>query len=85
MVWLSYSGLALLLDVSLKSLLLALLAGGVLVMLRVGNTNVQHRVWTCVLLAMLLLPLVVPLTPGVPLPAWLVPVWRAGGIRWKTS
>ena len=67
------SWLLLLIDVSVKSLFLAAVAWVMLAMLRVKNSNVRHRVWSAVLCAMLLLPLLVPVTPTIPLPGWLIP------------
>ncbi len=62
-------------DVSIKAVLLAALAGGGLAVFRIRSSNVRHRVWTAVLVAMVLLPLLVQVTPAVPLPAWMVPAW----------
>ena len=67
------SGFELLLDVSIKSVLLAAIASLALWALRVRNPNIRHRVWTAVLMGMLVLPLLVPLTPTVPLPSWMLP------------
>ncbi|MHC4405315.1 MAG: M56 family metallopeptidase, partial [Planctomycetota bacterium] len=74
-LWLSSAWLVLLIDVSVKALLLAALAGAVLLVLRVRNTNVQHRVWAAVLVGMLVLPLLVPVTPSVRVPARLLPAF----------
>ncbi len=71
MLSLSNTWLALLLDVSLKSLLLALVAGAALVVLRVRNANIRHCVWTGVLLGMIALPALTTVVPGLPLPASL--------------
>ncbi len=65
----SNTWLALLIDVSVKSLLLALVAGAVLVVLRVRNTDVRHRVWTGVLLGMIVLPVLTMIVPRLPVPA----------------
>src|SRR3954466_13240324 len=59
--------LGLLLDVSLKAALLAGVAGVLILVLRIRDANVQHRVWTMVLGSMLALPLLVNVTPGVPI------------------
>ena len=64
--------LVLLLDVSVKSIVLATLASLWLWCFRVRNANLQHRVWTAVLLGMLTLPVLVPITPEIPLPGWLM-------------
>ena len=71
MLQLSQAWVALIVDVSLKSLLLAVAAGLVMAVLRIRNINLRHRVWTSVLLSMLCLPIIVPMTPGVPLPRWM--------------
>ncbi len=60
--------LALLLDVSIKAALLALIASGLLFVLRVRNANLQHRVWSAALVAMLALPLLIGVVPQVPVP-----------------
>ncbi len=73
MLWFDQSWLVALVDVSVKSVLLASLAAVALTLFRVRNTNVRHRVWTAVLVGMLTLPLLVPVTPTIPLPAWLTP------------
>ena len=73
MLWLEQSWFLLLVDVSVKSLALALIAWIALSVLRVQNANVRHRVWFAVLLAMVALPLLVPVTPSVPIPAWMMP------------
>ena len=63
--------LVLIVDVSIKSLLVAGVAGLALVVLRLRDTNLRHRVWTAVLLGMLAMPALVYVTPAVPLPGWL--------------
>ena len=77
MVQLSLSWLAIAVDVSVKSLLLAALAGLSIAVLRVRDTNVRHRVWTAVLAGMLAMPLLVLVTPTVPLPGWMTFSWQA--------
>jgi hypothetical protein len=67
------SCLALIVDVSLKSALLAAIAAFGLWILRVRNSAVRHRVWTLVLFGMLALPLLVQLTPGINVPPAVVP------------
>ena len=52
-------------DVSLKVALLAGIASVVLLVFRVRNPNLQHRVWLAVLLGMLVLPFMVGRTPGI--------------------
>ena len=67
--------LLLLVDVSLKTTLLAMLAAAGLALFRVTNLDVRHRVWTAVLLGMLAMPLVVNAVPGLSIPvpglAWI--------------
>ena len=67
--------LLLLVDVSLKATLLAALASVGLTLFRVRNSHVRHRVWTAVLLGMLVMPLLVKIVPGLSIPvpglAWI--------------
>ncbi len=67
----------LLVDISLKAILLAALAGAGTWLLRVRATSVQHRMWTAVLVGMLIMPLLVTWTPAVPLPTWAYPDLRS--------
>src|SRR5437764_10366148 len=60
------------LDASLKAVLLALLAAGVLRLLRIEDSNLRHRVWTGVLIGMLVLPVLTPIVPALQLPLPLV-------------
>ncbi len=60
--------LSALLTVSFKAILLALMAALCLASLRIRDSNVHHRVWTIVLLGMLVLPVL-----GNALPAFLIP------------
>jgi len=60
--------LSALLVVSLKAVVLAIVAGIFLHGLRIRDSNLRHRVWTAVLLAMLLLPALAWVTPSVPFP-----------------
>src|SRR5450432_3072634 len=69
---LAQAWLVLIIDISIKSMLLAGVAGLALFTLRLRDTNLQHRVWTAVLLGMLAMPALVYVTPAVPLPARLV-------------
>lgn len=71
---LAQAWLALIVDISIKSMLLAAAAGLAIVLLRLRDTNVRHRVWTVVLLGMLAMPALVCVTPAVPLPAWLIEI-----------
>ena len=66
-----HAWLGLVIDVSLKSLALAAVAGVALLALRARDTNLRHRVWTAVLLGMLAMPALVRLTPAIPLPGWI--------------
>ncbi|HEX3602433.1 MAG TPA: M56 family metallopeptidase, partial [Lacipirellulaceae bacterium] len=52
-------------DVSLKALLLACVAGAALLVFRVRNANLRHRVWLAVLTGMLVLPFCVGRIPGL--------------------
>ena len=64
----------LLLDVSVRVVVLAGLVAGVLTLLRVQGNGVLHAAWTTVLVAMLLMPVLPSLVPTVMLSAqeWLV-------------
>jgi beta-lactamase regulating signal transducer with metallopeptidase domain/uncharacterized GH25 family protein len=62
-----------LLDVSIKAALLALAAWVGMAACRVRSSTVRHRVWFLALVGMLLLPALVNVLPGVPLPGWLYP------------
>ncbi|MFV0445216.1 MAG: M56 family metallopeptidase, partial [Planctomycetaceae bacterium] len=69
------------LDASIKAGLIALVAALVLRLLRVGDSNVRHRVWTGVLLGMLALPALSQVMPALRLPfaidlGWLVTRWE---------
>jgi beta-lactamase regulating signal transducer with metallopeptidase domain len=66
-------GVALVIEVSWKAALLAAIAAVGLKVLRVRNKVAQHRVWTAVLMGMIALPLLVQITPGLELPAWIHP------------
>ena len=81
MLWFEQSWLLLLVDVSVKSLALALMAWFALAALRVKNANVRHRVWSAVLLAMVALPLLVPVTPSVPIPTWMMPQFSIASVE----
>ena len=63
-----------LLDVSIKAALLAAAPWAGTAACRVQSSTVKHRVCFLVLLGMLLLPALVNLLPGVPLPGWLYPI-----------
>ncbi len=69
------TSLSALLVVSLKAILLALLAAIWLVALRIRDSNVHHRVWTAILLAMLFLPALESVTPSLPLPTTTAPLF----------
>src|SRR5262245_5661417 len=68
---LAQAWLSLIIDISIKSILLAGVAALVLLALRLRDTNLRHRVWTAVLVGMLAMPALVYITPAVPLPSWL--------------
>src|SRR5262245_13684756 len=65
---LSLQWLVLALDTSIKAALLALLAAAALRAMKLGDSNVRHRVWTGVLLGMLLLPVLARMIPALRLP-----------------
>ncbi len=82
--------LGLLIDVSLKSLLLAIVAGAGLLLFRVHSSTVRHRVWMIVLVGMIAMPLLAPVAPDLRLPIWLrlqshapiaAPAYHRGGTR----
>jgi len=64
-----HDSLRLLLDVSLRSIVLALLAAGLLRLFRVTDHNARHRVWSLVLAAMFFLPLFQFVSPVIRVPA----------------
>ena len=78
------TSLSALLVVSLKAILLALLAAICLVGLRVRDSNVRHRVWTAILVAMLFLPALESVTPSLPLPTTLAPLLSVGTLFDRT-
>ena len=63
------------LDVSVKALMLALVAALVLKLTRIANPNLRHRVWTGILLAMLALPVLSQLLPSLRLPFAIDTSW----------
>ena len=67
----SQAWLVFMVDVSLKALLLFAATGLCLLALRLRDTNLRHRVWTAVLVGMLAMPLLVGVTPAIPLPSWM--------------
>ena len=67
----AHDWLGLIVDISIKSLGLAVVAGLALFVLRVRDTNLRHRVWTAVLFGMLAMPALVFVTPAIPLPRWM--------------
>ena len=67
----SCDALRLLVDVSVKAVLLCGVVGLGVWIFRVRNDNVRHRLWTSALVGMLVLPVLVGATPRVPLPGWL--------------
>jgi beta-lactamase regulating signal transducer with metallopeptidase domain len=71
--------LLLLVDVSLKAMLLAVLAGGGLALFRVSNTHVRHRVWSAMLLGMLVMPLLVQIVPGLSIPVPVLAIISESG------
>src|SRR3954454_17815306 len=68
MFGLSIALLVFALDTSLKAAVVALAAAALMKLLRLGGSNLRHRVWTGVLAGMLLLPLLTPIVPALQLP-----------------
>src|SRR3954452_9700483 len=68
MFGLSIALLVFVLDTSLKAVVVALAAAALMKLLRLGDSNLRHRVWTGVLAGMLLLPLLTPVVPALRLP-----------------
>src|SRR5690242_2537435 len=68
MLGLSIALLVFVLDTSLKAVVVALAAAALMKLLRLGDSNLRHRVWTGVLAGMLLLPLLTPIVPALQLP-----------------
>ncbi len=73
--------IGLLVDVSLKSVVLAVVAGAGMAVFRVRNSSIRHRVWTAVLAGMLVMPLLAAWAPGVRLPAWAYPDLHAVSVQ----
>ena len=71
MLLISQNWLSLVVDASVKSLLLMVLAACLLRVFRVRDTNLRHRVWMTVMIGMLLMPAVVRLTPSLPISMWM--------------
>ena len=59
--WFSFA-----LDISTKSLLLAVAVWVFIKLANIRDASVRHRIWSCVLLAMLTLPLLTSLLPTIP-------------------
>src|SRR5947209_8126680 len=68
MFGLSIALLVFVLDTSLKAVVVALAAAALMKLLRLGDSNLRHRVWTGVLAGMLFLPLLTPIVPALQLP-----------------
>src|SRR5258707_13253525 len=60
--------LGLLADVSIRASVAALLVGGSLAAVRVRSSALRHASWTAVLLAMLLMPALIPVVPVIAIP-----------------
>lgn len=75
---LSIAWLTLVVDVVVKTTLLWMVAWILLKLLRIRDSNVQHRVWAGVLGGMLFLPLLAAALPSVQLPLPIGPNWWAG-------
>jgi hypothetical protein len=69
-----------LLDVSIKAALLAAAVWLAVAVCRVQSSTVRHRVWLLVAGGMLLLPGLVNVVPGVPLPDWLYPTLQLAAV-----
>jgi beta-lactamase regulating signal transducer with metallopeptidase domain len=65
---LALPGAAFLLDVLAKSVVLLLAAGLVTLFLRRSAAATRHLIWLCALVALLLLPVLSPVVPGIPVP-----------------
>ncbi|MCA9152287.1 MAG: M56 family metallopeptidase, partial [Planctomycetales bacterium] len=65
-----------LLDASVRSVALAMLAAACLIGLHVRNVNTHHRVWTLVLLGMLLLPVWQGVLPPLAIPLPFSAYWQ---------
>src|SRR3954453_21277436 len=94
MFGLSIALLVFVLDTSLKAALVALAAAALMKVLRLGDSNLRHRVWTGVLAGMLLLPLLTPIVPALRLPvlpssesllAWLQPPIDSAAANTKST
>ena len=77
--------LLIVIDVSVKSLLLAVVAFALLRLLKIRSSSVRHRVWAGVLCGMLALPVLSRVLPALPLPidvdfAWLEEFDEPAGI-----
>ena len=64
----SQTWLLLLADVSIKVLLLAIIAAVAITLLRIKNDHIRHRIWTAVTIGMLLMPVLVHVVPGLAIP-----------------
>ncbi len=73
----SLQWLGLALDAAVKSLLLALIATLLIRALRIRDSQVRHRIWTGVLVGMLMLPLLSQVVPQLQLPLFVPPEWLA--------
>jgi len=94
MFGLSIALLVFVLDTSLKAALVAVAAAALMKLLRLGDSNLRHRIWTGVLAGMLLLPLLTPIVPALRLPllpssesllAWLQSPIEAAPVTDKES
>lgn len=66
MLEISNQWLLFILDLSAKSLMLVVIAGIAMKLFRVRDSNLQHRIWSGVLIGMLTLPLLSFLLPAIP-------------------
>ncbi len=65
-------------DVSVKAVVLAAIASLTLRLLRLRDSNLRHRMWTGVLIGMLVLPALSQTVPGLQLPFAVPEHWRIG-------
>lgn len=67
--------LVIVIDVSIKSLFLAVVAFLMLKLLKIRDSGVRHHIWAGVLCAMLTLPVVAKVVPAIPMPVLVDTAW----------
>lgn len=75
-------GAAFILDVLIKSALLLLAAGLAALCLRRAAAATRHLIWLCALVALLLLPVLARIVPGIPVSGWS---WMVPAIQTEAS